>query len=250
MNLAELQHHFRAWLVTSSDDAARRLSDGSNAGLAIYQNNYRHQLVGGLEATYPRLREWMGEDAFLAAAVRHIDSTPPHAWTLDAYGDGFPATLSTLYPEHPHLLEFAWIEHALGAAFVAPDAPPLARETLATVNWGEARLQLAPSLLHRAATTNAEQIWDAQWQGAPTPEGEMLEQPGGLIVWRRNYTCVLKQVDALEYEALRQLQADGSFAALCGLLTDRLGDSEGIAKAGALLAAWLGSELITGVTAT
>jgi hypothetical protein len=78
----------------------------------------------------------------------------------------------------------------------------------------------------------------------------MLEQQGGLIVWRRNYTCVLKQVDALEYEALRQLQADGSFAALCGLLTDRLGDSEGIAKAGALLAAWLGSELITGVTAT
>jgi hypothetical protein len=79
------------------------------------------------------------------------------------------------------------------------------------------------------------------------PEGEMLAEPGGLLVWRRQFTSCLKQVDALELEALLHLQENGSFAALCDMLVDRLGDEEGVAAAGTLLAGWLGSELIVGV---
>ncbi len=79
------------------------------------------------------------------------------------------------------------------------------------------------------------------------PEGEMLAEPGGLIVWRRRYICCVRQVDAVEYEALLHLQHHGSFAALCSMLVERLGDADGIARAGALLGGWLGSELIIGI---
>jgi len=75
----------------------------------------------------------------------------------------------------------------------------------------------------------------------------MLAEPAGLIVWRRGFTSCLKKVDALEYEALVHLQSDGSFVALCDMLVDRLGEADAIAKAGALLAGWLGNELIAGV---
>jgi hypothetical protein len=34
---------------------------------------------------------------------------------------------------------------------------------------------------------------------------------------------------------------------LCALLVERVGEEQGIASAGAMLADWLGSELITGV---
>jgi hypothetical protein len=46
---------------------------------------------------------------------------------------------------------------------------------------------------------------------------------------------------------LVHLQGDGSFAGLCEFLVARLGEEQGVAKAGELLAGWIGSELIVGV---
>ncbi|GJI95277.1 hypothetical protein RugamoR57_19950 [Duganella caerulea] len=245
MKLAQLQSDFGAWLVAPSAALARRL--GPDARLAVYQNNYRSQLAGCLEHSYPLLRQWMGEEAFRGASVRHIDAHPPHGWTLDAYADGFHATLAAAYPDHPDLHELAWIEHALNTAFVAADAAPVGPDGLAELDWEDAVLRLTPSLQLRAATTNAEAIWSALWEQRPSPDGEMLAEPGGYLVWRRGHTAVLRQADALEYEALLQLQRDGGFAALCDWLVELRGEQEGIAQAGALLAHWLGAELITGI---
>lgn len=244
MMLAEMQRDFQSWLVDASGAAAARLGGAAKAGLPVYQNNYRAQLVNCLEVSFPQLRAWMGEDAFLATAITHIDRYPPHAWTLDAYADDFHATLAQRFPDNPDLHELAWIELALAAAFVAVDATPLAPDALAGIDWDTARLQLAPSFASRIASTNAHAIWCALGDGEPVPEGEMLAAPAGLIVWRRQFSSCLRQVDALEFEALRHLQADGSFAALCDLLVGRLGEADGVAKAGALLANWLASELI------
>lgn len=247
MTLAELQRDFRTWLTTASDDSAIRLGGGAMAGLDVYQNNYRAQLVGCLEEAFPRVRAWMGDDLFLNAVITHIDSHPPHAWTVDAYAGGFGETLATLFPENPDLQELAWIESALSEVFVAADAEPLSLEALSTVDWDTARLHLTPSLVTRVLTTNAERIWSALWEEQSVPEGEMLAEPGGLMVWRRQFTSRLKPVDALEHEALLHLQQHGSFATLCDLLVERLGETEGVTKAGELLANWLGSELIIGI---
>lgn len=236
MMLAAMQRDFQSSLVAPFGAAG--------TGLSVYQNNYRAQLVNCLEVSFPHLRAWMGGDAFLATAITHIDRHPPHAWTLDAYADDFHATLARQFPDNPDLHELAWIEHALAAAFIATDAAPLAPDALADIDWDTARLLLAPSFASRIATTNAHAIWCALGDEEPVPEGEMLAGPAGLIVWRRQFTPCLRQVDALEFEALRHLQADGSFAALCDLLVERLGEADGVAKAGALLASWLGSELI------
>ncbi|MTV38954.1 HvfC/BufC N-terminal domain-containing protein [Duganella radicis] len=245
MKLAHLQRDFSNWLVAPTAPLARRL--GPEARLAVYQNNYRSQLVGCLEHSYPLLRGWMGEDAFLGAAVRHIDAHPPHGWTLDAYADGFHATLAQAYPSHPDLHELAWIEHALNTAFVAADAAPVTRAGLAALDWECALLRLSPSLQLRQATTNAEAIWSALWQRLPPPAGEMLAAAAGYVVWRRGHTALLRQADALEYAALLQLRRDGSFAALCDWLVARRGEQDGVALAGTLLAQWLDAELITGI---
>ena len=244
MRLADLQNDFHMWLTSASPDAAARLGNDAAAGLAVYQNNYRGQLVSCLEASFPHLRTWIGETAFLGAAIDHIDRTPPHAWTLDAYADGFHAALALRYPDNPDVRELAWIEHTLAAAFVAPDADPLALAAAASTDWDTARLRLVPSFAGMAAATNAEQIWSALWNGEAPPEAEMLAAPAGVIVWRRQFTSCLRQVDALELAALRQLQGDGSFSALCDLLVAQLGEADGVARAGALLATWLSSELI------
>jgi hypothetical protein len=246
--LAELQRDFRAWLTTASDQAADKLGGGRAApGLAVYQNNYRSQLVRVLEDSFPQLRAWIGEDAFLAAAVEHIDSHPPHAWTLDAYPARFGATLERLFPDNPDLHELAWLENALADAFVAADAEPPSPETLAALDWERARLRLTPSLLTRAAATNAAEVWSALAEAREPPEGEMLAEPGGLIVWRLGFTSRFRQADALEWTALVQVGEDGGFAALCERLALQLGEEQGVTKAGELLAAWLGEGLIAKV---
>ncbi|NWB26156.1 HvfC/BufC N-terminal domain-containing protein [Pseudomonas gingeri] len=248
MNLAELQREFHHWLVTADESAAQRLGGNVAAGLAVYQNNYRAQLVGCLEQAFPHLRRWIGDEAFLAAAVSHIDRQPPHAWTLDAYPEGFHASLVTLFPHNPDVQELAWIEAALNDAFVAADAEALSLEALATIDWDSARLRLTPSFRSHALTTNAEPIWSALCDEVAPPESEMLAEPGGVIVWRRQFTSRLRPLEQLEYQALLHLQANGSFAALCEWLVERLGETEGIARAGALLAGWLASELIVDIS--
>ncbi|HEY0287436.1 MAG TPA: DNA-binding domain-containing protein [Pseudomonas sp.] len=247
MSLADMQRDFRSWLVNASNEAAQRLGAVASIGLPVYQNNYRAQLVGCLEEAFPHVRAWLGDEAFLKAVVTHIDKYPPHAWTLDAYPALFGETLKVMFANNPDIHELAWIELAVSQVFVAADVEPITAQALADVDWDNACLRLTPSLMTHPLTTNAEAIWSALWEKTPTPESEMLETPGGLMVWRRQFTSRLRQLDALEYQALLQVQHDGSFNALCELLVERLGEAEGVEKAGALLASWLCSELIVGV---
>ncbi|MGB3123942.1 MAG: DNA-binding domain-containing protein [Pseudomonas sp.] len=247
MKLAEFQQTFCAWLVSASD-ASSQLLGNHHAGLAVYQNNYRAQLVGCLGQAFPNLRRWVGDEAFLAASIAHIDWQPPHAWTLDTYPEGFHQTLRRVFPHNPDVHELAWIESALNQAFVAADAKPLALAALAQVEWDTAVLRLTPSLRCHALTTNAEAIWSALWQDAQPPEAAMLDVEGGVLVWRRQFTSRLRQVAALERLALLLVQADGSFAGLCEFLVERLGEEAGVRQAGEYLAGWLGSELIVEVS--
>ncbi|MGW8389930.1 HvfC/BufC family peptide modification chaperone [Pseudoduganella sp. HUAS MS19] len=242
MNLVDLQGDFQTMLATSTPVPGVP----AGPGRAVYQNNYRAQLVGCLEESYPQLRAFIGEEAFLHAAAAHIKRRPPHAWTLDAYADDFCDTLQALFPDNPDLHELAWIEHALDQAFIGPDAAPVAADALAAIDWDQARLQLTPTLHLRTATTNSADLWFALRDGG-SPESEMLPAPSGLLVWRRGFVSCLRALDAIEYAALTQLQRDGSFVGLCTLLVERVGEEQGIASAGAMLADWLGSELITGV---
>jgi hypothetical protein len=247
MNLNMMQRDFRRWLTVADGLSARRLADGSR-GLDVYQNNYRVQLMGCLEASYPHLRTFVGDAAFRHAAAVHIQRNPPRAWTLDAYGAGFETTLRTLFPDNPDLHELAWIEWSLATAFVARDTTPLDPAGLAHVDWDRARLGFTPSLHMARLTTNAADIWSALQDGADAPEAAMLPVPAGAIVWRRGYLARLRVLAAPDFEALQLARAEGSFGALCARLVDRLGADDGVAKAGALLADWIGNELLTRVS--
>ena len=130
---------------------------------------------------------------------------------------------------------------------MAADAAPVTLADLDGVDWDHATLRLTPSLQTHVATTNAESIWSALWESQDPPQGEMLAEARGTLIWRRGFTPYLKQIDQLELEALRFLLIDPSFASLCAMLAARLGEEAGVVRAGELLAGWLGSEIITGI---
>ena len=103
MSLLGMQRDFRAWLAEESEEAAERMGAKARPGLGVYLNNYRAQLVECLSESFERVRLWLGEERFLAIVAAHIDLTPPHAWTLDAYANGFPDTLERLFANDPEI---------------------------------------------------------------------------------------------------------------------------------------------------
>jgi hypothetical protein len=246
MNLATLQARFREWLVAGDEGDAAVFGAGAAPGLNVYQNNYRVQLMGCLEVSYPLLRRFIGDEAFRAAAITHIDRHPPRGWTLDHYGANFADTLRALYPQNPDLDELAWIEWMLGEAFVASDAAPMAPEALAAVDWDRAHLLLSPSLRIRQATTNADDVWIALRDGE-VADSEMLAAPEGLVIWRRDNVSRLRRADRVEAIALHAVQAGPDFGALCETLVGLLGEEAGIQRAGRLLSSWLATGIVVGV---
>jgi hypothetical protein len=247
MNLATLQARFREWLVTGDEADAAAFGAGAAPGLNVYQNNYRVQLMGCLEVSYPLLRRFIGEEAFRVAAITHIEQNPPRGWTLDHYGADFAATLRTLYPHNPDLDELAWIEWMLGEAFVAKDVAVLSQDMLGGVDWEAATLVLSPSLRIRRAATNADDVWAALRDGQEDIESEMLSSRAGFAIWRQDNISRLRRMDDIETSALFGLGSDPAFGALCDSLVERLGEAEGIQRAGQLLAAWLASGIVVGI---
>ncbi len=248
MNLAALQRDFRERIA--GDDLAARPGKATReeAGLAIYRNNYRGQLVACLGETFARTRDWLGDAAFREAVDAHILAVRPTHWSLDAYPRPFPATLEQLYLVDAEVAELAWLESDLECAFVAADSDPLSPDRLAEVDWDHAILRFCPSLTARRMTTNASAIWSALSAGERPPAVELHPEPVAIIVWRREFVSCFRLVDRHEAMAIRALGDRSSFAALCASLVEELGEQEGTQRAGAMLGQWLREGLIIAVS--
>lgn len=248
MNLATLQRDFRE--LIAGDDIVARLNEATEAkaGLAVYRNNYRGQLVACLGETFARTRDWLGDAAFREAVDAHILAVRPTHWSLDAYPRPFPATLEQLYPADVEVAELAWLESDLECAFVAADADPFSLDGLAGIDWDHAFLRFSPSLTVRSMTTNASAIWSALSAGERPPAIELHPEPVAIIVWRQEFVSCFRLVDRHEAMAIRALGDRSSFGALCASLVEELGEQEGTERAGAMLGQWLREGLIIAVS--
>lgn len=243
MRLIDLQRDMRTWL--HSGDAAGLSAPAMRAGLAVYQNNYRAQLIECLETSFPVTRDWLGDATFRSAAACHIDALPPSSWTLDAYPRDVPAMLGRLYPDDAEVAELATLELALAEAFVAADADVLDAPRLAGVDWDRAVLRFVPSFDVHDVSTNAPAIWSAIINGDRPPAAAMLPETAGLLVWRQDDVSRFRTTDRTEMQAILRARAGAPFADLCTYLVDDLGEAEGVAAAGRWLGQWIGEGLIT-----
>lgn len=247
MSLAALQNDFRHWLVDGADTSAEQIGHAAGPGLKVYQNNYRTQLIACLTDIHEHTRSWLGDDAFLAAAITHIDAAPPHAWTLDDYPAGFADTVASLYPDDVEVAELVRLEWALSRAFVAADADPVAPAALANIDWDDAVIRFVPSLKTIRVNTNAAAIWSALAAGDIPPPALRLPEPAALLVWRQDFTPCFRTIDGVEDQAITLCAHGHSFGTLCATMVTALGEADGIGRAAALLSQWIGDRIIIGV---
>jgi len=240
MNLLALQRGFGA----SIRDGAGEWPGTSGAGLAVYRNNYRAQLLGCLKETYQRVHLWLGEEQFDCAAQAYIDAMPPNSWTLDAYGRDFSIMLQMHFPDDPEVSELAWIDGAFSDAFVAADCEPLSSATLGAPDWEKAYLRFNPSMNCTIAKTNAAAIWNALAVDEAPPAAELLAEEGGYLVWRSGLIPCFRGLERQEFGAISLLYSGVPFSGLCEAMVNDFGMAQGTRMAGELLGRWLGEGLV------
>jgi len=247
MSLYALQHGIRNWLTTENPAVATQCGARAPAGLSVYLNTYRGQLLDCLAESYPITRQWLGDSAFTAAAAEHIDRRPPSSWTLDAYPEGFAATLDALWPDDAEVAELAQIEAALTAAFVGADADPVDPAGLAAVDWDRAVLHLVPTCTLLPVVTNAPAIWAALAAEETPPAAAPLPTPAHLAVWRTGFAPAFRTLAPTETKALRMAAAGATFAAICARLAADHGEAAAADMAGHMLAQWLADGLVMAI---
>lgn len=104
--------------------------------LGLYHRQYWFRLIDSLAEDFPRVRELLGPEAFLAAIERNLLARPPASWTLRHLGEGFAdflrADSSLSAPLRPWAGALADHEYAHMRVFEAAALPEPADADFAT----------------------------------------------------------------------------------------------------------------------
>lgn len=247
MSLLALQRDMRDHLLSGEIISARQVRGGSSAGLAVYHNAYRAQLIDCLRDTYEKLAAWLGDDAFEDAARAYIEANPPRSWTLSDYGASFGEALATAYPDDPEVAELAWLDWTLRRAFEAADSDPIDASGLADVDWDQAVFTFVPTLTLNLVQTNCAAIWSALVTETMPPPAQRLSGANTIRVWRAGLAPQFKTIPPAEARALQLAMAAFSFGEICKIAIDEPDESKAVAAASQLLAAWLSDGIIAGI---
>jgi hypothetical protein len=158
------------------------------ARFAIYRNNVVFGLIEALGARFPVCRRLLGAECFDATAGLFARQAPPRSPILHEYGEGFAEFLEAFPPfaEFDYLGDMARFEAALGRAYHAADATPLAPAVLASLEpeaLARSTLALHPSLEIIASKRPVLSIWRAH-QGDGPPAIATLDRCEDALILR------------------------------------------------------------------
>lgn len=250
MRLSEWQHKLQAAILDIQAPEADFLA-GDKARLDIYRRAYRLRLIEALQADYPKLCAWLGEEAFAESAQAYLAAFPSHARSIRWVGQHLAQFLRKVVPwkERLELSEMAQFEWTLGLAFDSAEAECLAPLHLAQIpppRWPKLRFKLHPSVHLLTLAYPVPQAWKSLEAGS-LPECQRLEHPITWLIWRQNYKVFFRSLAEPERFALEAIQAGQAFADLCAGLT-QWGDLGDLARyAAVLLQRWLAQGLLVAI---
>jgi len=254
MNLLATQQQFHA--AVTGDDTVDDLSwpESMKAGLAVYQTAYRARLLDCLRGAFGKSRQWIGENAFDAAAAHHLILHPPASWTLDDVGHGFSDTLGALFPNDPEVEELAWLEWEMQQAFTSPDVPALAATDFAgrassftEDDWHNLHLTFVPSCRLRAVSTDCAGLWTAIDQKAAMPSLDLPTDTSTLLIWRMDLRPQFRLLDDQEAFGFKLMKSGATFHDMCEALIRSVCDAAGLAAAGNMLGRWMNDASVLAV---
>jgi hypothetical protein len=243
--------------------------------LHVYEHAYTARIASVLVHDYPKLARLVGESELRSWTAEYVRAYPPSSfslrevgahlaqWILDREsalghrGDadresalghrGDADRESALGHRHDALVlaELARLERARTEVFDGPDATPLSREDLATIDPAEFPslvMRLVPSSRVVTLSTTADDVWDAleneggRLQTSTRSEGDNRV----VLVWRRDLVVIHRTLDLDEARIVPTMIAGTTFGAACDLLDEATAAERAIE----LLVRWLDAQIL------
>ena len=226
--LPELQGAFASALRDGAQDAVE-WADGDGipaaARLRVYRNNGRAVFERALEATFPVVRERVGQDYFRQLAHFYRRAHPSTDGDLHEIGRHFAGFLHRYHSDGPYewLAELAALEWAIAEAGVAAESNVAAASALAGLDpesVAGVRLRLVPSLQCVLARTPVLAVWRANQPGADQATVDLSTGPEFILVHRTADGVQLRGLQAAEYSFV------GAIA--CGATLEAAVDKSGL----------------------
>lgn len=183
-----LEHHqaaVAATLLHGPDHLPAGLFAGNAAavlrGLRIHANTISHARLVALEETFPRTRDYLGEESFNRLSRAFVESGGAEGLALTDIGLGMPEWLDDAVASDLARIEWAWLE-----SYNAAEAPALGLGDLA--GQDEEGLLRYPVRVHPAArivepSSEAPSLIDPMFEAGTTallvtrPDAEVLLMP-------------------------------------------------------------------------
>lgn len=254
--LPRLQSQFQKYLQRLEGDAENLIADNTRVDartrLSIYAEAYRLRLLEALDANYPVLHQWQGDEVFETLGGAYIDVCPSSHYNIRYVGDQLPRFLAVVEPfcNTPAVSEMAALEWALALAFDAADSPVITTDAVAAIpaaRWPDIRFRFHPAVQRLDLYSNVPAIWKAIHAQTTPPDPQSEPGPVGWLVWRQKLSPYFRSLSVDETWALDTAQRGDNFAALCEGLCEWI-DAQNVAThAAALLQQWISDELVTAV---
>jgi len=265
--LASLQSDFQAFLLRREGRLLDQVSDTARVDaqtrVAIYYDAYRLRLLEALDANYPVLHAWIGDDEFEPLGLAYLDAHPSRHFSIRYFGHRLPEFLGTeAYRDRPYLAEMAALEWTLSEAFDAADDEVMRIEDMAGIPpqaWPGMRFRFHSSVRRLNLRWNVAPIWkavkqniDAEESGAqpltdvPAPVSE--EFPRAWLIWRQDLRTYFRSLPVDEAWAIDTAIAGGAFAEICDGLTEWIDAQIVASHAAGLLKQWITDCLIAEIT--
>lgn len=281
--LQRLQSDFQSFLSSGNENILARVTGTAKVSalqrLAIYYDAYRLRLLEALDANYPVLHAWVGDEEFEQLGLAYLDAHPSRHFSIRYFGHLLPVFLGTeVYRDRPYLGEMAALEWALSEVFDAADDELIKIEdivAIAPASWPTMRFQLHPSLRRLNLRWNVPPIWkaikqdpanenDASCRGetSSTPsstqnrrdEDETLkinfpaptagEYPQSWLLWRQDLRSYFRSLAVDEAWAIDTAVAGGTFAEICAGMAEWIDEQYVAVHAAGLLKQWVVDGLI------
>jgi hypothetical protein len=253
-SLADLQRAFQDYMLAISDGFQSAVRDTSKADRAtlldVYRDGYALRLIEALTTDYPGVLAMAGPADFDQMARAYIAAHPSRHPSVRWYGRDLGDFLANTAPYHrtPAAAEMARFEWALGEAFDAPDATPVAAEALMALPqdaWETLSFATLPSLRRITLAFETPQAWQRHHEVEPGDlEVDRAPEPLVWALWRPDLVSNFRSLAHDEAVMLDALIQGRPFPELCEALAPFTGEDQAPARSASLLRAMVEGGMI------
>lgn len=178
--------------------------------VGVYRGMYLLRLAEALEADYPGVHHFLGDEGFTELVRGYVHVYPSRSYSLNRLGDHLPEYVRSApaLPRREFLHDLARLELAVTEVFDAPETPALTAEQIAAVPseaWERARLSPIAAFRLLALGYPVSDYLTSVREEDHQRHPQARRKDTWVAVFRRDYACLRLDLTRPAYELLGSL---------------------------------------------